>query len=297
MSYRVYLLMLLFVIGFYACSPNPKSGNGDSDLANKSSNGEANGPSFLIVDSLKKLFAIADTLQPMYGENDTTDRVSKLNFTIGATLATILRDPQLTRQNLKALLRSSGLNIVHSDDKKLWLFNWYENTGGSFKSNISMVHYLTSSGKPMAAYDDILGTAEGEVFPSAGAWFDKIYKLRSDRELYLCIGSGIGCNTCIFQTAVVVELQKDKANFNYDAFDEPGDKAVSYGENNSSCFTLGARVDDIEEFTFDPKTQTLTVIYLTDDLTPIPRVEEEKQKRIVRKLVFNGMRFVGTAFE
>lgn len=296
MSNRVYFLMLFLLIGLCACSPDPKLDGGDSDAA-KSSNGKNDASSFLIVDSLKRLFSIADTLRPMYGENDTTDRVSRLNFTIAATLETILSNPELTRQDLKILLDAPGLNIVHSDDKKLWLFNWYENTGGSFKSNVSMVHYQTLSGKPMVAYDDILKTGEENLFPSAGAWFDKIYKLKSDKELYLCIGSGIGCNTCVFQTAVVVELQKDGADFNYNAFNTPSDEAISYGENSSSCLTLGARIDDIEKFAFDPKTQTLTIIYLTDDLTPIPRMDDEKQRRIVRKLVFNGNRFQGSAFE
>lgn len=295
MSAKVYALMLLLLVGLYACSPNSTPGNGNAE-AGLSMAGKTTGKSFAIVDRLKKLFAIADTLQRTYNESDSVNKVDEVNEAIATTLTAILNDPKITRQNMDSLLQAPGLGIVHADDKKLWLFTWFENTGGSFKSNISMVYARTASGQAMITSDGRVGNEQENPFPSSGAWFEKIYKLRSTKELYLCIGSGIGCNTCMFQTAVVVELLPDGINFDYEAFEPPGEEVSTYGENGPSCLTIGAGNEDIEEFSFDPKTQTLTIAYLTDEMTPISRGEGEQQRRIVRKLIFNGKRFVGNAF-
>ncbi|MEE1946987.1 hypothetical protein VRU48_17820 [Pedobacter sp. KR3-3] len=296
MSAKVYALMLLLLVGLYACSPNSTPGNSNAE-AGAPMTGKAMELSSVIVDSLKKLFAIADTLQRTYNENDSVNKVDEVNEAIAITLTAILNDHKITRQNMDSLLKAPGLGIVHADDKKLWLFTWFENTGGSFKSNINMIYAKTASGQTMITSDGRVGNQEENLFPSSGAWFEKIYKLKSKKELYLCIGSGIGCNTCMFQTAVVVELLPDGINFNYEAFEPPGEEVGTYGENGPSCLTIGAANEDIEEFSFDPKTQILTIAYLTDEITPIPSGEGEKQRRIVRKLVFNGKRFVGNAFQ
>lgn len=296
MSAKVYALVLLLLMGIYACSPNPQSGDSNAETGSPTA-GKGTGKLPLLVDSLKKLFAMADTMQRTYAENDSVNQVDEINETIATTLTTILQDPKITRQNLDVLLRTPGLGIVHADDRKLWLFTWYENTGGSFKSNISMVYAKTPSGRAMVSSDGRVGKEQENPFPSSGAWFEKIYKLSAQKELYLCIGSGIGCNTCMFQTAVVVELLPDGANFSYEAFEAPEEEGAAYGQNGPSCLTIGAANGDLEEFAFDRNTQTLTIAYLTDEVTPIPRSEGQKQRRIVRELVFNGKRFVGNAFK
>lgn len=284
------IFILLIAIYFCSCYNNDSRSNSRHVTKfNKIEN--KNKPAvikFPIVDSLKTLFAIADTIHHSYGDNDTVDHMEYINEAISATLHKILADTVITHQDMVSVLNIEGLGVVHSDDKRLWLFTWYENTGGSFKSNRSIVYYINKMGKSM--------TDDGS-FTSAGAAFDTIYKLRSiKRDLYLCIGSGVGCTTCIFNTASVVELKKDSANFTYHAFDLPTDDVITYGDNNQACLTFGARDGDIEKFEFNPKNQKLTIVYLTDDNTPIQRGENEEQKRIVKHLVFNGKKFIGDVF-
>jgi hypothetical protein len=289
-----FFTIIFIPITLYCCTQEKKSNKHNSgnksnlSLAQKAAPGTGKEKSkFLLqVDSLMMYLSRADTLRPI-NDTDGTDKIGNVNSEISYRLTKILSDPQVANQNIDSLLRHNFLDITHSDDKSLWIFSWYENTGGSFQSNLSMVYYKTRAGKAMVS-----------EFSSAGASFDKIYKLQTKaKDLYLCIGSGVGCNTCVFNTAVVVELKKDSANFNYNAFKVQEDGVITYGENNQSCLTFGARFGDIEKFDFNPKTQTLTIVYLTDDNTPTQRSEGEEQERIVRKLVFNGRRFIGDAFE
>jgi len=252
--------------------------------------------SFPLVDSLKKLFTISDTMQHVYGNDDP---VSDLTQKIAATLGAILSNPQITKQNIDSLLKCQDLGIVHSDDKKLWIFNWYENTGGSYRSNVSIIYCITPSGKRCIAHDDSDnggGTGENR-FVANGAWYNNIYKLSSQNDdLYLCTGSGVGCNTCVYATATVIQLTKDSANFSYPAF--ISDELDNSGEEkHQPYFLLGTRGDDIKDFHFDDKKQTLHFTYLTDDSSPIKKEENEKSKKIARKLIFNGKIFIGNGYE
>jgi hypothetical protein len=305
-----YIIAILFcAVSFYSCMSGKRSGNRDSDLISAKNRSPVNkntlrvkekGLAFPIVDSLKTLFSIADTTRHPF--DDTTDNILNLNQSIAETLKAILTNPQITSQNMDSLLKSPGLGIVHSEDKRLWIFSWYENNGGSFKSNANMVYYKTGSGKSKIGYDesDTFGQSGDNLFSSNGASFDTIYKLNSKtKDLYLCTGSGVGCNTCVFQVATVVELKKDSADFNYPAFkSNPENSAYpSNTEKWQSDFLLGAREDDILTFYFDPKNQILNFSYLTDDNTPVQSTLGKKQSKIFRKLKFNGENFIGDPYQ
>jgi hypothetical protein len=255
------------------------------------------------MDSLKAVLLRADTLSLFNQTVDNIfDTISMVNEQIAKRLVDILTDNEILSTNVDSLLELPSLGKVHSKDKRLWIFNWYENTGGSWKSNISLVHYRTQAKKPKVDYvpaneneEQSEETINPNEFCSNGAWFDKIYKLKTkSKDLYLCIGSGVSCNTCIYQIATVVELTKDSINFNYPAFRIKSGEDSPPGSENEACFTLDARMGDIESFGFDPKTQTLTFAYLTDDHTPVQTV---KQKRIVERLVFDGVKFVGKRYK
>ncbi len=295
-------IIFLIIAACFACSQASKSNKNappalPANPQKKAIIDKATKAFLLQVDSLKMLLSKADTLNPMSADTDAMGNIEGVNSEISNKLTAILKNPQADKQNIDSLLRHNFLAEAHSADKRLRIFSWYENTGGSFKSNLSLVYYKTASGQTIISGDTESGSGQGNLFSSAGASFDTIYKLTAKgKDLYLCIGSGVGCTTCVFSTAVVVELKKDSANFNYPAFTAAGDDVITYGENNTSCLTFGARNGDIDKFEFNPKTQTLTIAYLTDDNTPIQRGDDEKQERIVRKLKFNGIKFIGDVF-
>lgn len=249
----------------------------------------------LKVDSLKKLLSHADTLtaEELWGDGSID-----INGLIAEQLYEILTVPTIVKYNLDSLLKHDFLGITHSNDKRLWIFSWYENTGGSFKSNISFVHYRTKSNKPKII-DDYYSEEEEHhnSFCSNGAWFGQIFKLKSStKNIYLCLGSVVGCNTCCAEIASVVELTKDSINFAYPAFSiiKQDNQNFDY-EDTSPCFTLDSRCRDIEKFEYDNKTQTIFYTYMTDDNTPI--VNKEKSIRVNGKLHFDGQKFIETVKE
>jgi len=189
-----------------------------------------------------------------------------------------------------AIVSSAPPTIIHSSDKRLWIFNWPQNTSGSDKADINIFYYQTQSGKYKVTDGD--GT-DAEDPDSRDTWqtdigFREIYPLKSpSRNMYLCLASGRYCNTCLYEMAGVIQLKGDSIYFNYPAFIDKQEV-----EDSMSYLAIEGRYEDIEPMTFDIHTQTLQFTYRTDDLTPIPREEKEKQKRISGKFIFNGTRFI-----
>lgn len=249
---------------------------------------------FTKIDSLKKLLSQADTLR---AENLWDENSIDINGLIAEQLSDILIIPSIVNYNLDSLLNHNFLGITHSKDKRLWIFSWYENTGGTFKSNVSLVHYRTRPNKPKVAVESNFENNDSEKlvnnFCSNGFGFEKIYKLKSSsKNLYLCLGSVVGCTTCCGEIASIVELTNDSINFNYPAFTiSKQDGYYRDSEDNSPCFTLDSRCGSIEKFEFDSKTQTINYSYSTDDNTPVKTVEE-KSKIVIGSLHFNGQNFI-----
>jgi len=260
---------------------------------------------FIKVDSLKNLLSKADTLTSEEANAlDEDSAGTGINAQISDQLTAVLTTASVIKYKLDSLLKHPALGIAHSKDNRLWIFSWYENTGGSWKSDINFVCYRSVDKKryiiPTEIYEDeTKGPFEKQhtnYFDGRGAGFDTIDKLPArGKQLYLAHGWGISCNTCVYEIAVVIELVGDSVNYNYPAFKLKNTDLNSYEPEfyDSPFFVLDARIGDIEKFDYDNKTQTLKFVYLTDDNTPIQQEESGKQKRIIRQLKFNGRKFIG----
>lgn len=250
---------------------------------------------FIKINNLKRLLSQADTLRP---ENLSGDSNIDINGLITKQLTEILSIPTITNYNLDSLLKHPFLEITHSIDNRLWIFDWYENTGGTFQSNISIVYYRNESNKSKISIDASLSEATNNVFSSNGAWFNNIYKLKSvSKDLYLCMGSIKGCSSCCSEIAIVVELAHDSIYYEYPAFTKVKQDSQNFDYKSfSPCFSLDARCGDIEKFEYDPKTQTINFTYFTDDYTPIKKNDSD-QKKIRGELKFNGETFVGSGYK
>jgi hypothetical protein len=275
------------------------------------------------VKELNVLLNIGDTIRPeILWELDSID----LNTEIFEKLQSILTIPIIVDYKLDSLLSHSFLQIVKSDDNRLWIFSWYENTGGTFKSNVNLIHYRTLNNIPKCVpaegYSDTTGFdfitsiydrydttgvdyhINMNKFDGYGASFYQIYELESADNIkkYLSFGNGIGCMTCCYYTAVVIELTEDSINFNYPAFPEkPSDYEINTQLNFPdhiieevfiSNYLLGSRCGNIEIFEFDPKNQSIIYVYNTDDDTPLKTFMDEEQKQVKGMLIFNGLRFI-----
>jgi hypothetical protein len=248
---------------------------------------KAKDPFTVKVDSLMRVLDRADTLtsEELWYSGDLAsgkDEGFDINDTIAGLLVRILSSAAISKYKPDSLLKHDFLGISHSSDKKLWVFTWYENTGGSFKSCLSVVHYKTLKSKPEALF---VSYYDG-VF-SLGGSIDRIYKLpHPTKALYLCMQSIIGCNTCCMEGVSVIELTKGKIDFTYPAF------AADLETNSSpgvSIYSIDSRCGSILKFEYNPKSATIIYEYETDDNTP---VDPASAKTVKGKLEWNGRRFV-----
>jgi hypothetical protein len=228
--------------------------------------GQSSGPDAFLkkIDALKKLSVQADSAT--WQLNDSLGYNDKIN----TALSEILKDRRSTKNDLDKLL-GNYLDIEHSLDKKLWIFGWAENSGGTFRAIMNVIQWRSAQ-KPQIAYDefttiDTIGTynPNQNVFVSNGASFYKIIKLRSKKNYYLCLGQVVGCSTCCSEVATVIELTRDSINFNYPAFENDTLSNTKEG----STLKLDSRCGYITKFEYDDKTQTISYEYEPNDLTPV----------------------------
>lgn len=261
----ILLTLLLFIITATALSQTHK---------NKS-----------IAVKIKQLKTLLDESGNMSPE--MTDSLD-INNKIKTQLTEILLTPQIKNYDLEKTFNGS-IEITHSKDKQLWFFTWYENTGGSFKSNLTVIYYKTKANK----------TGVENEFDSTGASYDQIIKLPSkSKNLYLCLGGVVGCNTCSASVATVIELTTKGINLDYPAFEVISNN--SWGGKvtvSKPTFVMDSRVDDIKVFEYDAKTQSIRYSYVPDDNTPISidmETYNPDAKPIKGHFKWNGTRFVGS---
>ena len=233
------------------------------------------------IQRLKKLLNESDSISP-----EMTDSLD-INNKIKTQLTEILSTPQIKNYDLEKTFTGS-IEITHSKDKQLWFFTWYENTGGSFKSNLTVIYYKTKANKTGVEND----------FESNGASYDQIIKLPSkSKSLYLCLGDVVGCNTCSASVATVIELTAKGINLDYPAF-----KTINknqWGEEIiwKPTYIMDSRIDDIKTFEYDVKTELIRYSYVPDDNTPISidmETYNPDAKPIKGHFKWNGTRFVGS---
>ena len=242
----------------------------------------------------KSLYAAldrADTLSPFDRVTENIfDTITSTNNKIGHLLSLIFISDEMSRIRLDTFLNHNSLGITHSDDRQLWIFNWYENTRGSWKSNLNLIGYVTANQKRKTVFAPEVADEGNDVnqhsqFCAEGAWFDHIYSLgKKTSGLYLCTGSGISCNTCMYMIASAVSLEADTIHFDYPAFGIP-ENPDPLERNNPSCFVLDARMGNIEKFEYDTKKQALCYSYIPDDLTPM---KIGNKKKVTETLFFDG---------
>jgi len=215
-----------------------------------------------------------DTLSPF--QDGDWKLIDSLNTQVEKVLFEVLNDKNIVKYKIDTLIH---LNVTKSADNKVFIFSFYENTGGSYKSNVNIIHYRLSNGQPKAKG---LNFCEGEVQggDDYGGTIDKIIILKANNKTkYLALGGGVGCSTCEFDDAFL---------FNIDTNDLQTD----------FCLHVDFRQGD-GELKYNPKDKTLSYnytiysddsIYGTDCLDG-QKIEDNKCK-YRGQYKFNGDTFV-----
>lgn len=211
-----------------------------------------------------------------------------INPTVGALLIRLLETPGLTDQQVDSLVPPSELYRVRSADGRLCIFSWDERTGGTFRSQVSVVFQRLPTGEVQGVYS----TTDSDDWNKGGS-YSEIHPLPSDSvaTLYACVGQVIGCSTCCGDMLTVIQLTDDAINFNYPAFALKGADGQSNGAFTTT-FLLTTRCGGLLEFAYEPFTSVLTYSYVADDLTPV--VLENWDDHLEIK---GHMRFTGEWFE
>ena len=228
------------------------------------------------IQELNQLCAQADTLHHTWEENDIVDSVQNL---IGDKLIRLLKSPSIQNYDLEKLIDDEFLSIIVSSDKKIQIFQWDENTGGTFRSSARIISYLDEKGNTNLVEVD----SDVNYYISNGElWVSKVTKLKSPHNIYLIEESAATCGSCYAEYVRTVELT-DSGLISYDGF--YGDD--NYGENDfkTNSFGIDYRWNESNSLVFNPDTQVIITSYFDGFSLDSARYFSDK-------LIFNGEMFV-----
>jgi hypothetical protein len=156
-------------------------------------------------------------------------------------LKKILSHPSIGNYQLGDIL---NIGVTTSDDGKLFNLVLPENTGGTYQSALSWIHYRAHGGKVYNYYPEKLikenDSVDEPAFNRDG--FSKIITIKSKEGIkYLMQGSVIGCTTCIGEYIELGHFYNGKAITDF-------------------SYSIGTRMGDEDgAINYDDKTQTITV--------------------------------------
>lgn len=131
-----------------------------------------------------------------------------------------------------------NMQVIKSDDNRLYNITMDENTGGSYHSRLSAVYYLPYKPAERRIND---------FFDTDG--YSMIYTLNTGLgPKYLLLGDVVGCNSCFIEYILLMHFEKGKPveDFKYRTEIRGWDETIVY----------------------DPAKRTLTINYMTSDLSP-----------------------------
>jgi hypothetical protein len=184
------------------------------------------------------------------------DSISEFNLLlefqdlIMGNIERIISHNKFEENNIKELITDEGdLSIAVSDDNKLYNFSLAEKIGGTYRSHISIMYYTEINQDSLPTSKEIekrVKISPYTVFEGDG--FNEIYSIKTEEGTkYILTGYVRGCSYC-FETNIMLVKFKDgifEQDFVYSISSRSWEEGVSY----------------------DSKSKTITVDYITDDLT------------------------------
>lgn len=142
------------------------------------------------------------TLSPFSGNE--AELIDSLGTEITTRLVNVLNDKRILNYLIEKLFTEEELMITKSDDSKIYFFSIDEKTGGSYKTNKTILFYKLSNGTVNAELLD-----EDELETLATASYGQIYTLDSTNQIYLVLGDVQTCNSCLVSLAFTLQLGTD----------------------------------------------------------------------------------------
>lgn len=171
--------------------------------------GEAT-PEFLNnITSINSLLSIYATLSPFSSETNRFERIDSVQNEITTKLIRILRDKQILNYQIEELFTNPELSISKSPDNRIYFLSLDEKTGGSFRSNKTIIYYQTLNNDINA---HLYGNDKLDLRASSS--YGDIHLIDSISNQYLVIGGVTTCNTCLFKFAMTLKLDSTSIQHN-----------------------------------------------------------------------------------
>lgn len=157
--------------------------------------------------------------------------------------------------------------FLASPDKKLFNFTIFENTGGSYRSNISVVYYKENA---TILYKESYNK-DSRFFNTDGYY--SIDTIPTDSCVkYLLQGIVTVCNTCVNQYMKLLHFENGEPISDFEC-------------------GLSSRFSSVQQFGYDAETKTITIEYEEDDLNGGYDDEKECGDYRLEVYQFNGKTF------
>ncbi len=172
--------------------------------ANKKSNPKEKNDLLQRFDRVNLLLEKYKKLSPLSEAENKDQIIDSTGNEIIAELLKILNDKRILQYKIEMYIDENGLSISKSADNKIYFFSIDAKTGGSLRSNKTIIHYRLPSGEVKA--NRFGGEASEALAISA---YDKVHLLDSVKHEYFVIGRVQTCNTCISSLAITIKLDSN----------------------------------------------------------------------------------------
>lgn len=202
--------------------------------------------------------------------NSEVDGVSLIPYAqtyISNLLTQILNHPHISNYDLKELL---NFDIACSNDGRLYNIKLDENTGGSYRSQLSWMQYRDPNGKVVnyypQQYSDNGIDSDNQESTLNQDGYEQIWSISTKQGTkYLLAGSVRGCNTCMGNYIQLLSYKDGrlKTDFSYSVSTRWG---MEDGEGNNNVIN------------YDDKKKRIEIHYLTNDMAPACRCAVGKNR-------------------
>jgi len=161
------------------------------------------------IASINSLLNIYATLSPFSDQANRFERIDSVQHEITTKLIRVLRDKQILNYQIEELFTNPELSISKSPDKRIYFFSLDEKTGGSFRSNKTIIYYQTLDNKINAHF-----YGNDKLDLRASSSYGDIHLIDSLTHQYIVIGGVTTCNTCLFKFAMTLKLDSTSIQHN-----------------------------------------------------------------------------------
>jgi hypothetical protein len=174
---------------------------------NKKSNQKKKDDFIQQVEKINILLKRYNTLSPFSGNDNRFDLIESISDEITTRLLKILNDKRILNYQIENLITEDELMISKSTDNRIYFFSIDEKTGGSYKTNKTIIHYRLANGTVRAYF---FGGDASEALSTS--IYGEIYLLDRLKQKYFVIGGVQVCNTCRVSLALTLQLDTDSIN-------------------------------------------------------------------------------------